>query len=184
MTPVLGIVASSNQQGRGGGPVSSYDALATVVVPSGGLSLVVFAGIPVGYRNLEIRAVTLKLNDVFVRFNDDEAANYNRHSLYSNGNGSVTTFGEINSIYNALSYGEGSATNPNAATMTILDYSASNKFKTTRSISGINNNSGTSAIVMLNSGAWRNTTPINKITVIPWGGSFSQNTHIALYGVK
>jgi hypothetical protein len=54
MSPVLGIIASSNQQGRGGGLVGSYDALAAITVPSGGLSSISFAGIPTGYRQLQL----------------------------------------------------------------------------------------------------------------------------------
>ena len=57
MSPNLGIIATSiSGHLFTFSLVGNYDALATVTVPSGGLSSITFAGIPTtGYSHLQIR---------------------------------------------------------------------------------------------------------------------------------
>ena len=86
--PILGIMASSFRSAAG--PQGAYDALATVTVPSGGVASIEFAGIPTGYKHLQLRLLTrtnrADTNDFMtIRFNGDSGSNYAYHSLYGNG---------------------------------------------------------------------------------------------------
>ena len=65
----------------------------------------------------------------------------------------------------------------------ILDYTNTNKFKTTRSFTGRDANG--SGWVWFGSSLWKNSAAINTITIIPTiGTGFQQYTQFALYGIK
>lgn len=187
--PILGIIASANQQGRGGGPVGAYDSLATVTVPSGGLASVTFAGIPSGYKHLQLRATmlgsTTGVDSPYIRFNGDTGSNYSWHSLLGEG-----TTARAQAVANTSSINMGGmwfglvGSYPSVAIVDVLDYQNTNKYKTARVLTGQDNNS-TYGSVGLESGLWQNTSAINSLTVFLSGSTtFSQYSSFALYGVK
>jgi hypothetical protein len=182
MTPVLGIIASSNQQGRGGGPVGSYDALAAITVPLGGLASVTFAGVPTGYRHLQIRGMAFCSATSWVRmqFNGDASANYPIHELRGNGS-SASSSGSSGSDHIWLGLTT-SASYPVSFVTDILDYAKTNKNKTVRSLYGQDQNGA--GQVGLTSGVWLNTSAVNTITLFISGGNLNQYSSFALYGVK
>lgn len=183
MTPVLGIIASSNQQGRGGA-VGSYDALATAIVPSGGLASINFAGIPTGYRHLQIRGLSLNSANVdyFLRYNGDSSSSYRGHVIYGTGSAAVnsSTFGGT-TTGNDIAFNAGS-TYPVAFVTDILDYSSTTKNKTLKGLYGTDANGSGQAVLI--SGLWINTSAITSISITALGGTFSANSSFALYGVK
>ena len=81
--PILGIIASSFRSAAG--PVGAYDALATVTVGSGGVSSITFAGIPTGYKHLQIRQIAKSTNTggyILLRPNNDSTyTNFYWHYL-------------------------------------------------------------------------------------------------------
>jgi hypothetical protein len=188
MTPVLGIVASSNQQGRTTA-VGSYDALATVIVPSGGLASITFAGIPSGYKDLQIRAIAKNtLSNAFtanfyMRFNNDSATTYNNHALYGNSTAAVTNIPSGTNPVFAI-WGLSGSSQFAAHIIDILDYSKTDKFKTVKTLMGTDTN-GT-GYIGLESGTWRSTNAINSIFFSMGDGTqtIAQFSHFALYGVK
>lgn len=192
MTPVLGIIASSNQQGRSGN-IGSYDALATVVVPSGGLAQITFAGIPTGYESLQIRAMLINTagasgNYASITFNGDTSANYSWHLVSGNGasinlnnNTSTTSIRFDQGLYS-----NNSNTSPQITIFDVLDYASASKNKTSKASDGGDaNGAGFSSVI---SGAWYNTSVIETITLNSFSAgspsTFGQFSHIALYGVK
>jgi hypothetical protein len=199
MSPVLGVIASSNQQGRVGG-VGSYDALATATVPSGGLLLITFAGIPAGYRHLQIRAnigKTAAGNNqiILLRFNGDATANkYKAHHLL--GDGSVASGSDFNNSSptnsaGVLSFRPDNSVNAFTGVVAdILDYSSPSKNTTVRSFfgfdtNGTTNGAGQSGLVGLSSTLWIDTSPVNSISIEGFNGNvFPQFSSFALYGVK
>ena len=191
MSPVLGIIASSNQQGRAGGPVGAYDSLATVIVPLGGLASITFAGIPSGYSNLQIRFLAQSSNsatatdNLAFRFNSDTGNNYTRH--YLDGSGTSATSGSNTSVSQVYATcAQTSPTYPSAfgvGTMDILDYCNTNKYTTTRALSGADFN-GTGGAVQFTSGLWLNTAAITSIDIRALAGNLTQYSSFALYGVK
>lgn len=174
---------------------SGMDALATFVVPSGGVSSITFGGIPQGYSHIEIYGMVRtnrsdKTDDVTIRFNNDSGSNYSTHLIgvvntgaspysYNGTNGNVIFHyeGFPGSTLTADCFG--------AAMWTITDYAKTNKYKTLRSVHGFDSNGDSKSLVQLNSGNWRSFEPINSITIAPsYGTGFVQHSHFALYGIK
>jgi hypothetical protein len=187
MTPVLGIVASSNQQGRTTA-VGSYDALATVTVPSGGLATISFAGIPSNYRHLQLRILArstaaVNSDNIILKYNGSSSNYYAYHQLYGTGGAVFANTSNV-STYNQTGYFPGTNIASSIFGPTIidiLDYAATNKNKVARTLTGYNSN--TDGIILLRSGLWVNTSAITSIELTA-AGSFAQYSQFALYGVK
>jgi hypothetical protein len=194
MSPILtGVIASgiSGNLTPPWSPEGAYDALATVSLSTDTASIT-FAGIPSGYKHLQIaglsRANTGGTNDVttYLRFNGNSSSVYSTHRTYGYGGGGGGSY-DASSSTTQISFGStlegGNTANCFSAVFCdILDYSSNSKFKTTMSLSGAATNS--LGMVYQTSGNWRNTTPINSITLSLSTGSFAANTSFELYGVK
>lgn len=187
--PILGIIASSFRSGAG--PTGAYDSLATVTVPSGGLASITFAGIPTGYKHLELRSIARSLTDGstadvgFEGFiNSDTSANYSRHSIVGDGSTAYAN-GFASRTYLNLGACAGSSTPSNTFAASIalfLDYASTNKNKTIKSLTGLEMNNTNSAMY-LHSSAWYSTSAMTSLK-ISTGGSFAPYSQFALYGVK
>ena len=189
MTPVLGIIASSIQTGAE--LVGSYDALANVTVPSGGAASIEFAGIPTGYKHLQVRwiarsAAAASTDYIYpMRFNGDTAANYSSHYINANGS-TVAASGNANqSGFNF--YGDWPAASATSglfgtAIMDILDYADVNKYKTVRTLAGFDANG--SGQVFFNSASWRSASAITSFSLAFNGGNVAEYSQFALFGVK
>jgi hypothetical protein len=180
MTPILGILASGISGNLWPGYSPSYDSIATVT-PYTTTSTVVFSSIPATYRHLQIRVFTKNSADnasVFMRYNSDSASNYSFHDLYGNG-ATASAAGAANQTYTFASLT--GSTQAAVSIIDILDYADTNKFKTNRSLIGVDYNG--SGYLWFSSGAWRSTTAINNIT-LSVSGTFAANSHFALYGIK
>ena len=190
--PILGIMASSRPAFE---LVGSYDSLATVTVGSGGSASITFAGIPSGYKHLQLRFFaqtnrgTYGSDDLKMQVNSDTGSNYSWHQLLGNGAstlayaGTTQTYIELN---NPVATGVASAFG--AAVIDFLDYANTSKYKTTRTLCGNDINgtiSGFGGRVGLQSGLWMNTAAISSITITPlYGTAFNQYSSFALFGVK
>lgn len=184
MSPVLGIIASSNQQGRTSA-VGSYYSLQSVTVGSA-VSSVTFSNIPLGFEDLQIRIIgnSSAADNASFQFNSDTGTNYTRHRL----SGISTTVASsastsVNGAYVFSTYGFPSASNYfGASIVDILDYANPNKYKTVRALSGADINS--SGGVEITSNLWLNTAAIRTINIAAYAGNWNTNTRISLYGVK
>lgn len=188
MAPILGIWASQIS-GRLWEPQGAYDALSTVTVPSGGLASITFAGIPQGYKHLQIRAFakdsTAGAGDLRWQFNSDIATNYSFHELYATGTGSPSSFGYGGTAYGNLSNWASLSTSTNqfsVAIIDIFDYANVSKFKTSRAFGGRDNN-GTGTIELA-SMSWRNAAAISSINFYLTTANFAEYSQFTLYGVK
>jgi hypothetical protein len=193
MTPIIGIMASSFRSAAG--PDGAYDSLATVTVPSGGVSTITFAGIPNTYKHLQVRwscttnRGTYAIDDIKMTFNNDTGANYSHHNL--KGNGSTASAGAIanaNYLYYDVSAGTSVSNFFGVAITDILDYADTNKFKTIRALTGTDTNgsvAGEFGRVALQSGNWRSTSAVTSITIVPFTGTaFNQHSQFTLYGIR
>lgn len=178
MSPIIGIIASSIS-GNLWAPTGAYDALSTVTVPSGGVASITFAGIPTGYKHLQVRGISYGSNAwIFIQVNGDTGNNYSWHSLRGNGSAaSAQGFGTTNNIYAGLQNGQ-----TGGYVFDILDYANGSKYKTFRNLGGWDNNG--SGDITLTSGSWQNTNAITSISLFPTAGSFSQYSQFTLYGVR
>lgn len=195
--PILGIIASSFRSAAG--PEGAYDALATVTVPSGGVASVTFAGIPTGYKHLQIRALTQTNRTTYntsafkMTLNGDSGSNYSYHVVSSDpaspSSLAVAGAGASQTSISEFSTSSSVATSVfGGSIIDVLDYANVNKNKTIRGLSGADTNgaaSGFAGWIGLSSGAWYNTAAVTSITFTPqFGTLFNQHSTFALFGVK
>lgn len=168
-------------------PSGAYDALASVTV-SATTASVSFAGIPTGYKHLQIRVMSRAtaggIGAFFIQFNSDTGTNYADHRIEGNG---ATAYTDRNtSAIRALSgLQAGSTTGANifgGSVADVLDYGNSFKYKTIRALSGVDNNG--SGNIAFGSGLWMSTSAVTSITLIPENTAFATYSSFALYGVK
>jgi hypothetical protein len=190
--PILGIIASSFRSAAG--PEGAYDSLATVTVPSGGVASVTFAGIPSGYKHLQIRAIGRTTtagssdNAIHIRFNGDSGSNYSYHAVFGDG-GSAFSYAVTSSASGQISQlpTAGRTANAFGSSVTdILDYANTSKNKTIRSLCG-NSTNDTAGLIGLISSAWYSTSTVTSITLISAATgafTFAEYSTFALYGVK
>jgi len=183
--PIFGITASSNMTTK----LSDFYQIATTTLANSTTSFVEFTSIPQDYTHLQIRAITRTTNavtaeDVNTQFNGDTTVNYSSHQLYGDGASATSGF-YLGNIMTLLYTTGGSATANTfgSAILDILDYTNTNKYKTTRSLSGFDVN-GTTGHILLRSGNWRSTSAITSIKLSANGGNLAQYSSFALYGIK
>lgn len=169
----------------------SYEPLASITVPSGGLASITFGSIPQTYAHLQIRYLAQCVNsatageNIAFRFNSDTGSNYTRH--YIDGNGTSATAGANTGVTQVYAWaGQTSSTYPSAfgaGIMDILDYTNTNKYTTTRALGGVDFN-GSGGELQLVSGLWLNTAAITQIDIRALDGNLAQYSNFSLYGVK
>lgn len=185
VTPIIGTIASSFTSAI----LNSYESIATVNVTTATQGTIEFTSIPSTYKHLQIRGIgrTNRADAIFdslrLRFNGDTASNYSYHFVYGNGS---TTSAEGNANTTVIAHSALTAINSSAsifglALIDILDYPNGNKYKTTRALSG--NDQNGSGVVDVASGSWRNTNTITSIQLTALG-SFVQHSTFALYGIR
>lgn len=184
MSPILGIIASSNY-----GVPNSYESIATVNVGSGGASAIDFTSIPSTYQHLQIRFLirsTSSSNDFSIGINNSfSISNSSSHTL--TGNGSSASAGSwtsqsfvslVNSPNQVSAFPSGSI---GAGVIDILDYKSTNKTKTIRTLWGSDQNGA--GFINLNSGMFNTTSAITAVNFFN-GFNWGQYTSFALYGIK
>jgi hypothetical protein len=190
--PILGVVASSNQQGRAGGPAGAYEPIGAVTVPLNGVASITFGSIPQTYTHLQIR-MTARTNragnvndNATIYYNSDtNQNNYTYHDFGGDGSGTFQ-FGTGAPTVNQMHSASGATASANVfgvGITDVLDYTNTNKNKVLRNLGGIDNNG--SGRVAMTSGAWLNTNAITSITIVPAVGTlFNQYSSFAIYGIK
>lgn len=178
-------------------PQGAYDALATVTVPSGGAASVTFTGIPQGYKHLQIRFLAkstrtnVSLDELNFRINGDSGSNYAIHYLFGTGSGAASATYNTSWTYGQIGYGtlgDDLGGQFGVGIIDILDSSSTSKYKTVRSLSGVDmNGTGGGSLygrVGLTSNLWQSTSAINSLAFYAVNGNFTQYTQFALYGIK
>jgi len=189
MSPILGILASSYLAA----PATSYESIATVTVGSGGSATIDFTSIPGTYTHLQLRFLigsarnTSAYSASRITFNSDTGSNYASHRLFGDGS-SVSADSQTTqtALYSAW-YPNGSKQYFGVAVLDILDYANTNKYKTVRVLSGVEDNAASSAgVVGLVSGLWMSTSAITSISIAEgsYTNNFLQYSQVALYGIK
>jgi hypothetical protein len=188
MTPILGIIASSQFVSKG-----SYESIATAVGAGTGATIS-FTSIPSTFKHLQVRWIA---KDIFttatgvyesgIQINGDTGSNYASHNLV--GNGSTATASGNSSVGNMSKISAVMSSNASLANMMgvgildILDYASTTKTKTIRSFAGGDTNS-TTGQVFLQSGLWNSTSAVTSITFLVALTGYATTTQFALYGIK
>jgi len=170
-----------------GAPAStnSFESIQTVTVGVGGQSSISFSSIPSTYKHLQIRALASSATaggfTTIFRYNSDSSANYSFHRVEGDGSSAAAAAGtsRTSGVVNYTT-----STNWAASVIDILDYTSTSKAKTTRVLTGNDNNG--SGYVGLYSGGWYKTPEaITSIVLsIESGLNFAQYSSFALYGIK
>jgi hypothetical protein len=173
----------------GAPPVSptSYESIATVTVGSGGSSSISFTSIPSTYKHLQIRAIgrsTTTVADSTYRFNSDSGSNYAFHLLVGNGTAAQAFSSTSQTFLKASPYIDTNSNTFGAGVTDILDYADTNKYKTVRTLTGMENNNAGNAQIQFFSGLWQSTTAITSITITPSSSNYAEYSSFALYGIK
>jgi hypothetical protein len=194
--PILGIIASSVL----GSIQGDYESIASAS-PSG-VNTVTFSNIPSTYKHLQIRYIgqtargTYAQDQLGVQFNGDTGSNYNyfitRASEVSSTaivNSAAENQTNISFDYGSLGATGGSSLFWGIGVIDILDYTNTNKFKTTRCVAGTDSNGtvgGVYSTVGLMSGNWENTNAITSITMMnpATAANYNAGTRFWLYGIK
>lgn len=169
----------------------AYDALATISL-SATTSSITFAGIPSGYKHLQLRYSSrcdrASLSDgLSIRFNGDSSSTYSRHTIYADGSVGIETSTSQTLGNFAVHAAASSGTNVfGVGVIDILDYASVNKTKTVRAVAAVDGNAAFGDL-RLGSSLWFATpVAITSITLLAQSGSasFVSGTSYALYGVK
>lgn len=164
------------------GTTGFFESIATVSVDTSAPADVNFTSIPSGYTHLQLR-LNIRSGATYTEiiFNDDTAGNYTYHQVEANGSTTSAAAGaNQNQIY-ALQIGA-STTHPGVAIIDILDYKNTDKFKTVKIFSGVDTNGGGN--IYYRSGLWRSTSAISSLKIKAVSSTYSQYSHIALYGIR
>ena len=172
---------------------TTYEAIATVTVGSGGAANIEFTSIPASYTDLYVllslrsdRASTSGDN-VRVTFNSDNNAIYSYRLLYGDGSsaGSASGSSEVQTRIQYASANNQTASTFGSLNMYIPNYTSSNA----KSISseGASENNATEAYMGLTAGLWNPSTQaaITSIKFVPFNGTnWRQYSTATLYGIK
>jgi hypothetical protein len=182
----LGFFATAGVSAAG-----SFDLLETQVLGSSTAS-VTFSSLSTyasaGYQHLQIRGVwkgdsSTGLGAGLLRFNGDSGTNYSSHLLDGTGS-SVTSAAVVNNSYIFPGYftrNNSNSTRFGGFVCDILDPFETTKYKTTRTLWGVNDSSN---YVGLASGSWRNTEALTSITLSGDTGNILTGSRFSLYGIK
>ena len=164
--------------------------LISSVTATGSETTLSFSSIPSTYKSLQIRGIAMAVNATYTRnwnmtFNSDTGTNYAYHYLL--GNGSTASAGGGATNANTLSglsvAGSSLANTPAPMIIDIIDYANTNKNKTVKSLTGVNNNGGGAQEVTISSGLWMSTAAITSIQLVI-NGVYAAGSKFTLYGVS
>jgi hypothetical protein len=189
MSPIIGIIDSA-KSGNLFSPTSAYDSIGSITVGGTSVASITFTGIPSTYSHLEIRfiarvATAAYFDNIFMRFNGDSGANYTAHYIESSGTAILANSGGISNtlMLTAKATGTTATNRVSGGIINILDYSNTNKNKTSRTTSGAATNTTSDNSLFVTSQLWMSKAPVSSITLYS-NSNFTQYSSFALYGVK
>ena len=162
---------------------TTYKAIATVTVGSGGAASINFSSIPATYTDLHllvsIREESSTSSVAFIKFNNTTA---NRSERYLQGNGSSVVAGTTTVLQFIACQPSDTANTFGNASIYIPDYASSN-YKSVSSDS-VSENNATGAFSRFVAGLWSDTSAINQITITTDTGDVAEYSTATLYGIK
>ena len=184
LNSLIGIIASS-----GGAAETDYQSIATVTA-SGSSATLQFTSIPATFQHLQIRVLTRSTrastsSNIYIGFNNDTTTgNYYGHMMQGDGSSAsaAAKIGSTTSFMSATSAASNTSGIFSGVVIDVLDYKDTNKYKTSRGLSGYDANG--SGLIYLASGLWMNTAAISSIEITDALGNFASGSTAALYGIK
>lgn len=169
--------------------LNSYESIMTAS-GTGSSGTISFTSIPATYKHLQIRFLTRSTrsatsSNIFIGFNSDTTTgNYYGHMLEGNGASASASakIGTSTSFMSATSAASNTSGIFSGGVIDVLDYADTNKYKTSRGLSGYDANG--SGLLYLASGLWMSTAAISSIQITDPLGNFATGSSFALYGIK
>lgn len=190
MSPLLPGIIASGISGHLFTPEGSAYEIAQYTAPSGGIAEITFA-VPSDYRHIEIQGLarchTNTDRNLRLYINGDKTnGNYRQHWMFGNRSNVYSENSQVAPQIGYLPMSGDTSEIFGIITASILDYNSTTKVKAVRALSGFDNNSGGSSMVMLGSGAYyANTNPVTSLTIAMSNGSnLAQNSTFTLIGYK
>jgi hypothetical protein len=156
-------------------PTKTYKALANVTLGASASS-VTFSNIPATYRDLVlvVGGLASAQANFQLQFNNDTGSNYNWVNAVAFSGGAVSANGaNRTSTQNAVIIGSAQST----ILVNFMDYSATDKHKTTL-VTDTTDNNAAGAIAT----RWASLDPISTVSVASVGSTFSAGSTFSLYG--
>ena len=166
---------------------TTYEAIATVTVGSGGAASIDFTSIPQTYTDLLLklsaRSTHSSIDPCRVTFNSSSSG-YSYRSIFADGS-SVASYSGSSQSWLEVQYIPGTAQTAstfNNAEIYIPNYAgSSNK---SASLDAVQENNATTAYIVPMAWLWSNTSAITSITLALSNGNFAQYSTATLYGIK
>lgn len=160
-------------------PTPTYTPLANITL-TGSASSVTFSSISQAYRDLVvvIETKTSTTTGFYTRLNSDSGTNYNFLYMYGTGTSAVSG-SQASQNYGSLGWNtEATTTEAFMSTVSVMDYSATDKHKSLLIRSG-RAGANVEALCM----RYASTSAVTTMAVFPNTGNFSSGSTFALYGV-
>jgi hypothetical protein len=195
MSPILGarggLAASAYGFTSAVAAAGDYESISTTTLGTA-TATITFSSIPATYKHLQIRGIARNTaagtasDYILLKLNSDTGSNYAFHGVGGDGAaaGVAASVNRTNLPIGTLWQTSALANSFSAIVCDILDYSNTNKFKTTRSLGGGDTNGGSYQEVNFFSGLWRDTVAINRIDISSSTGNLAQYSSFALYGIR
>ena len=172
---------------------NTFELISAVTVGSGGAASIDFSSIPATFTDLCIKMSVRSDQaagvgqDVYIRFNNDNAANYSFRRVY--GDGSSAASDGVTSSATAGRIGRTTNTSATANTFANTECYIPNYLSSVaKSISGdaVDETNGTAAIAQMTASIWTGTAAITSLKLFPFTSAtnFVQYSTAYLYGVK
>ena len=165
------------------------EPIGTVLVGSGGSATVDFTSIPQNYKHLQLRLIARGTSanvqiTTGYRLNGDSGTNYANHRLVATGNTmySQASTSDTQGYIGASEAASGVANVFSGSIIDVLDYANVYKYKTIRTLSGVNDN--TNEELQIRSTLWMNTAAITSISIFLASGNLAQHSKASLYGIR
>jgi hypothetical protein len=172
---------------------NSYFSIASTRLTSSQNS-VVFSNIPQIYTHLQVRISgrstgAFTYSGIYLNYNSDSTNLYSFSALYGDGSTAAASARGLASdnttVCQNIAGNNSIALTSGAVIVDILDYTNTNKFKTTRSLGGFSNNGlgSPKSTTNVNASYYGSTNAITSITCTT-DNDFNAYTQISLYGIK
>ena len=184
----MGFLAAS-----GAGAAGAYELISTTLITSNTASVTFnVSAYASTYKHLQIRAIARGTqtygHGTDIQCNSDTGTNYSAHYLRGNG-ATVVSESSINSgsmrFWPTVTGTSGTTGSFGQAIYDFVDAFSSSKYKTVKSLYGMQDAGSFDRYIYLASGNWRSTSAITSIKLKPeGGGSFVDGSRFSIYGIK
>ncbi len=172
---------------------TTYEAIATVTVGSGGASSIDIQNIPATYTDLCL-VLSVRSNhtggndDWYLRVNNvSTGGTYSNRGLYGNGS-SAGSWSGTGGTSGAQIYGgwNNESTNTNIFTSIQIYFPnyANTSYNKSFGWEGVQEYNSTTAYAYMGAGLYASTNAISRITFTSWNSTLAQHTTATLYGIK